>query len=300
MQWDNFNTRHSKIRYCNIWRNLNGHRAFKEHYHDVIWALRRLKAPPNPLAVSLFRLRTKEKTKAPHNGAFIGMESTQPLGSPHKEPTMRKASPCHGLHIIYQTPSTEQRGQTKSSQWRHNERDGVSNHRRLDCLLNRLFRRESKKTSKLRVTGLGEENPAVIDGFPSKRSITQKIFPFDDVIMSSSWRHHVRPSSSELNLGSQIPDKYIDVSVQDYSISIALAIEILQSCTKLSIRPTVADVLAHGGASPSTHTNRRHAMVKHEYIICCWLLGIRFHQYWGDIIWNSRRDHLFWKWGFRS
>ena len=32
-------------------------------------------------------------------------------------------------------------------QWRHNERDGVSNHRGLDCLLNRLFRPRSKKTS---------------------------------------------------------------------------------------------------------------------------------------------------------
>ena len=36
-------------------------------------------------------------------------------------------------------------------QWRHNDRDGVSNHRRFDCLLNRLFRRRSKKTSQLRV-----------------------------------------------------------------------------------------------------------------------------------------------------
>ena len=33
-------------------------------------------------------------------------------------------------------------------QWRHNESDGASNHRQL----NRLFRRRSKKTSKLRVT----------------------------------------------------------------------------------------------------------------------------------------------------
>ena len=30
-------------------------------------------------------------------------------------------------------------------QWRHNEHNGVSNNRRLDCLLNRLFRRRSKK-----------------------------------------------------------------------------------------------------------------------------------------------------------
>ena len=39
-------------------------------------------------------------------------------------------------------------------QWRHNERDDVTNHWHLDCLLNRLLRRRSKKTSKLCVTGL--------------------------------------------------------------------------------------------------------------------------------------------------
>ena len=42
--------------------------------------------------------------------------------------------------------------------WRHNERNGVSNHRRPDCLLNRLIRRRSKKTSTLRVAGLCEGN----------------------------------------------------------------------------------------------------------------------------------------------
>ena len=42
-------------------------------------------------------------------------------------------------------------------QWRHNERHGVSNHQPHDCLLKRLFMsftRRSKKTLKLRVTGL--------------------------------------------------------------------------------------------------------------------------------------------------
>ena len=43
-----------------------------------------------------------------------------------------------------------------SLQWRHNEPVGISNHRRLDRLLNRLFWRRSKKTSTLRVTGLCE------------------------------------------------------------------------------------------------------------------------------------------------
>ena len=39
-------------------------------------------------------------------------------------------------------------------QWRHNDHDGVSNHQHHDCLLKRLFGRRSKKTPKLRVTGL--------------------------------------------------------------------------------------------------------------------------------------------------
>ena len=68
-----------------------------------------------------------------------------------------------------------------SLQWRHNERDGVSNHERLDCLLNYLFRCRSKKTSKLRVTGLCEGNSPV--NSPLNGPVTWKMFPFDDVIM---------------------------------------------------------------------------------------------------------------------
>ena len=53
-------------------------------------------------------------------------------------------------------------------QLRHNERDSVSNTQPHDCLLNRLFRRRSKKTSKLRVTGLSAENSPVIGEFPAQ------------------------------------------------------------------------------------------------------------------------------------
>ena len=73
---------------------------------------------------------------------------------------------------------------TSSLQWRHNESDGVPNDRRRDCLLNRLFRRRSKKTSKLHVTGLCGGNPPVIGGFPSHRASTTKN-------VSIRWRHHV-------------------------------------------------------------------------------------------------------------
>ena len=50
------------------------------------------------------------------------------------------------------------------------DRDGVSNHQPHDCLLNRLFRRISKKTSKLRVTGLCEWNSPVTGEFPAQRA----------------------------------------------------------------------------------------------------------------------------------
>ena len=43
-------------------------------------------------------------------------------------------------------------------QWRYNGSVGVSNHQPQDCLLNRLLRRRSKKTSTLRVTDLCEGN----------------------------------------------------------------------------------------------------------------------------------------------
>ena len=72
----------------------------------------------------------------------------------------------------------------RSLRWRHNERDGVSNHQPHGCLLNRLFRRRSKKTSKLRVTGLYVENSPGPVNSPHKEPVTRKMFPFDDVIMT--------------------------------------------------------------------------------------------------------------------
>ena len=72
---------------------------------------------------------------------------------------------------------------TGSASNHYSERECVSNHRRLDCLLKRWFGRWSKKTSMLPVTGFCEGNPPVIGGFPHKWPVTTKMFPFDDVIM---------------------------------------------------------------------------------------------------------------------
>ena len=61
--------------------------------------------------------------------------------------------------------------------------DGVSNHRPLDGLLNRLFRRRSKKTSKLRVTGLSEGNSPVTGELSTQRASNAEN-------ISIWWRHH--------------------------------------------------------------------------------------------------------------
>ena len=68
--------------------------------------------------------------------------------------------------------------------WRHNGRDGVSNLQPQLCLINRLCGHRSKKTSKLRVTGLCAVNLPVTGEFPTQRaSDAEKMFACDDVIM---------------------------------------------------------------------------------------------------------------------
>ena len=100
------------------------------------------------------------------------------------------------IHVEYQDTSPDNSGihaeatcstcclkGAVSLQWRHNEPTGVSNHRRIECLFNRLFRGRSKKTSKLRVTGLCEGNSPMTGEFPTQRASNAEMFPFDDVIM---------------------------------------------------------------------------------------------------------------------
>ena len=92
---------------------------------------------------------------------------------------------CHGVHCDV----------TLTLHWRHNDHDGVSNHQPHGCLLNRLFRRRSKKTAKLRVTGLCVGNSPGPVNSPHKGPVTRKMFPFDDVIMDVV---HIRVSHSAL------------------------------------------------------------------------------------------------------
>ena len=67
--------------------------------------------------------------------------------------------------------------------WRHNDGDSVSNHQPHDCLLSRLFGRTSKKTSKLRVTGLCAGNSPWSGEFPAQMASNAEN-------VSIWWRHH--------------------------------------------------------------------------------------------------------------
>ena len=72
-----------------------------------------------------------------------------------------------------------------SLRWRHNGGDSVSNHQPRECLLNRLIRCRSKKTSQLRVTGLCVGNSPGTGEFPAlMASSTENV--------SIWWRHHVK------------------------------------------------------------------------------------------------------------
>ena len=67
-------------------------------------------------------------------------------------------------------------------------KDGIYTDQPHDCLLNRLFKRRSKKTSKLRDPGLCAGNSPGSVNSPHKWPVTRKMFPFDDVIMINN-RH---------------------------------------------------------------------------------------------------------------
>ena len=72
-------------------------------------------------------------------------------------------------------------------QWRYYEHDGVSYQQPHNCLLNRLFRRTSKKISKLLVTGLCAGNSPVTGEFPAQRARNAEN-------ISIWWRHHGQKS----------------------------------------------------------------------------------------------------------
>ena len=152
------------------------------HKVDITWAQRRLKSPANSIN-SLFRIPTKKPSKGRH----YWMDRF-----PHRGSVLQEAFPYHHVinSIVVLCSSVEISYEPLlvfnviySLQWRHNGRHSVSNHQPHDCFLNRLFKRRSKKTSKLRVTDLCAGNSQVTGKFPAQRASNAEN-------VSIWWRHH--------------------------------------------------------------------------------------------------------------
>ena len=94
---------------------------------------------------------------------------------------------CPYLYSVTFPPTKRRSGRLELAiyalQWRHNGRDGVSNHQPHDCLLCGLFGRRSKKTSKFRVAGLCARTSPVTGEFPAQRTSNAENG-------SIWWRHH--------------------------------------------------------------------------------------------------------------
>ena len=128
------------------------------------------------------------------------------------------------MHPFCQAPG-------RTLQGGHNERDGISNHQRLDCLLNRLFRHRSKKTSKLSVTGLCEENSPVTSEFPAQRIINAENVPFDDVIIYANLNRSP-PTIYKRPLATLWLSFMVDYHICPVSVSLCPRGSDFSNCTK--------------------------------------------------------------------
>ena len=161
---------------------------FSRHYNDVIMSAIASQITSLTIVYStVYSVRDQRKHQSSASLAFVRGIHRWPVNSLHKGPVTRKMFPFDDVIMYTLNPgqflvassaigsnsgvvnrsldpendkawwsSPENRIiiTVTSLRWRRNGRDSVSNHQPHDCLLNRLFRRRSKKTSKLRVTGV--------------------------------------------------------------------------------------------------------------------------------------------------
>ena len=130
-----------------------------------------------------------------------------------------------------------------SLRWRHNDHDGVANHQPHGYLLNRLFRRRSKKTSKFRVTGLCVGNSPGPVNSPHKGPVTRKMFPFDDVIMMRDTLHFIarrfREANLQIVLGHMCRETEADMSLDPKSSFLETGLETTGECVILWESPSL-------------------------------------------------------------
>ena len=94
-----------------------------------------------------------------------------------------------GVYLLHRHSTSER---DEPLQWRKNERYGVSNHRRLECLLNRCCSRadqRKRQSSASLLTFVRGIHRWPVDS--PNNAVTQKMLPFGDVIMIITVTHRV-------------------------------------------------------------------------------------------------------------
>ena len=114
---------------------------------------------------------------------WLRIDNAPPITEIFKKQTFVFKEMLLNLPHVIQPQSRTTKKRVKALQWCHDGRDGVSNHQPHDCLLNGLFRRRSRKTPKLRVTGLCAEISPVTGEFLAQRANNAEN-------VSIWWRHH--------------------------------------------------------------------------------------------------------------
>ena len=155
----------------------------------------------------------------------------------------------------------------------YNGPDSVSNHQPHDCLLNHLFRRRSKKTSKLHVTGLCEGNSPGTGEFPAQMAGYAEN-------VSIWWRHH------ETGPGGLGTDNVFTVIICNCSIVTEILLKISfnsymkESITELGI---CTKKIHHGGMSKICIDLTAHNWIAASYFyrICFIFKSSFIHTEWG-------------------
>ena len=135
----------------------------------------------------------------------------QPFVMQHVQGNNRENNQSFLLRVVYEGNPTATGGLISQNvgyalQWRHNERDGISNQQPHDCLLNLLLRRRSKKTSKLRVTGLCEGNR---NRWLYRSTLVEVMFCqlstriLDHRTLQMYWKPHIFGSKNNLGMQSK-------------------------------------------------------------------------------------------------
>ena len=167
-------------------------------------------------------------------------------------------------------------------QWRHNECNDVSNHQPHECLLKRLFSRRSKKTPKLRVTGLCEGNSPVTGEFPAQRASNAEN-------VSIWWRHH----------GSAMVIQLYCINLRYCNMQHILYINVFANCTDLYNRSNAAQA-QHDDVIKWKHFPRYWAFVRGSHRSPVQRPVARSFDVLFDLRLNKQLNRQSWGWWFET